>query len=316
MVRTKQKVEIPSTSEQTPDAILCSDLHLREDTPTCRTDDYWKAQWGKVQWLRKLSLRHNCPILCAGDIFHHWKPSPYLIRMAHVFLPKMMVVAGQHDLPQHNLGLLEKSGLGVLEKTGKVYFPAPLDRTIEGYPYGIIQGFSYGEELKPAKPPYRIAIVHRFTWKGKPPWPGAPEEGNVKRVMKELRGFVLIVTGDNHIPFEKRNDQGQLLVNPGSMMRMTADQADHHPRVYLWYARKNQIIPKYYPIEEGVICRKHLDEKTERDKRMDAYVSRLREDVEISLSFEQNIEEFMRKNKINKHIQRIVWKALEEDSCS
>ena len=62
------------------DLILTSDWHLRESTPECRTDDFWEAQWKKIDFIKELSEKHGAFVFVAGDIFHHWKPSPNLIR--------------------------------------------------------------------------------------------------------------------------------------------------------------------------------------------------------------------------------------------
>ena len=62
------------------DFILCADIHLMESTPICRLDDFVEqTQWRKLQWLKDLAIKHNCPVLCSGDLFDYWKPSPALL---------------------------------------------------------------------------------------------------------------------------------------------------------------------------------------------------------------------------------------------
>ena len=62
---------------RTADAIITADIHLRETSPQCRTDDYWKAQEDKIEFLKELQHKHHdCPILDGGDLFDQWKPSP------------------------------------------------------------------------------------------------------------------------------------------------------------------------------------------------------------------------------------------------
>src|SRR5690606_7962245 len=81
-----------------------------------RTDDFQASQWKKLRFLKKLQKKHNCPVLHAGDLFHHWKPSPYLLAKTMKNLPKQFrTVYGQHDLPQHNFELRNKSGIYALE---------------------------------------------------------------------------------------------------------------------------------------------------------------------------------------------------------
>ena len=59
---------------QQASAILCGDVHLREDSPICRTDDVWAAQWKKIDFISDLQKTHDCPVLCSGDLFDYWKP--------------------------------------------------------------------------------------------------------------------------------------------------------------------------------------------------------------------------------------------------
>ena len=100
-----------------PTAILTSDWHLREDTPICRTDDYWNAQWKKVNFISKLQEKYDCPVIHAGDLFDKWKPSPWLLSTTISILPKKFyTIFGQHDLPQHSLDLEHKSGINTLRQ--------------------------------------------------------------------------------------------------------------------------------------------------------------------------------------------------------
>ena len=103
------------------DAILTSDWHLREDTPICRTDNYWEVQWKKVDYISKLQKQYNCLVLHAGDLFDHWKPSPRLLREIILHIPDtFFTVYGQHDLPQHSLELTNKCGINVLQAANKL----------------------------------------------------------------------------------------------------------------------------------------------------------------------------------------------------
>ena len=70
------------------DAILMSDPHLRLDIPLCREEEeFIPAQWSKWQFIKDLQKKHDCPVLCGGDLFHFWKPSPYLITKTIEHLP-------------------------------------------------------------------------------------------------------------------------------------------------------------------------------------------------------------------------------------
>lgn len=292
------------------DAIICADLHLREDTPICRIDNYWKAQERKVQYIRALQQKYQCLVFDGGDVFNQWKASPRLLAWAIKAMYRPITVAGNHDLPQHSLEMFHSSSLAVLEAAGVVRVNGVYEErgmTIHAVPWGEkIPTIRRG-----SKSYRRVLIHHVMTYDGNSPWPGAEKSvENALGILDNAQGFDLVVTGDNHKPFVVE-DRGRILVNPGSVMRMTADQVDHLPRVYLWNAEGNTVEPHYLPIEAGVVSREHIEEQRVCDERIEAFVSRLHNDVELGISFEQNLEQFFLINKITPQVKQMVWEAAQ-----
>lgn len=296
------------------DAILCADIHLRDDQPECWQTSYWKAQAKAVKFLRQLKKEHDCPIVIAGDVFHHWKASPYLLGWAIKRLPKIYAICGQHDLPSHQEELFHKSALYVLEQAKRVKVCGTACSLVVGDSHELY-GYIYGSELKGLgreSDNRRIALCHTMVYKGKEPFPGASEMGGTAgSLLKKMKGFDLVVTGDNHEPFTFKKN-GRLLVNPGSMMRMTAKQIDFKPRVYLWCAETNEVEPAYFPIKKNDISRDHIDAVKNRDGRIDAFVSRLSESADVGLSFKENMKKFLKENKIKKEVEEIIWESCDE----
>lgn len=306
------------------DAILISDLHLTDSTPVSRTDDYIKAQKNKLLFLQSLSAENkNCPVLCAGDVFDYWKASPWLCSLAYNYLPRFFIgIPGQHDLPGHSLEQYERSGLGLINSVSDPYEIRILDGKkpstgwifldpllIIGRPFGTLENFN-PEEIPPMKPKRKILILHELTWKGRrPPWDKA---GWTDLELIDTFGgyFDLILTGDNHFGFATKEGDC-VLVNPGSMMRMNADQEDYQPRCYLYYANENEVSPVYFPIEKGVHNREHLDRKKERDERIAAYIERMGQNWEAGLSFRRNLESFFAENNVTQKVREIIWHHLE-----
>jgi DNA repair exonuclease SbcCD nuclease subunit len=306
-----------------PDAILCTDLHIRETTPECRLDDFMKTQTRKHKWLRELQEKHNAPILVAGDVFNYWKPSPWLLSWTLRNLSDgIIAIPGQHDLPAHNLENIEKSGIQVLYDAGKIrlltepsVWPLHLNGLHPNYK-GInsgICGFPWGTEIGGISPlyDYMLAIIHYGVYQRTPHYPGAENTGGTARsIIKKMPGFNLIVSGDNHLTFTERTRE-QLLVNPGSFMRTTAAQADHKPCVFLWYAEANTVEQVFVPIEDGVISREHIDKVEERDERLEAFISKLDHNIEITISFQENMRNYLAKNKISKSVSDIIWESMK-----
>jgi predicted phosphodiesterase len=299
-------------SNKQPNAILCADMHLRETKPRARTDDYFPAQWEKVQFIKALQHKYECAVLHAGDLYDYWKPSPELTANTFRLIPNLFcTVYGQHDLPNHNLKLAHKSGLKPLWEVGFVDI-------LEMCHYGQVPD---GKQISMVIMNKKILIWHTLTYKDERPFPDH-KGPSAMRLLKKYPDFDLIVTGDNHIPFVQEYE-GRLLVNPGSMMRMTAAQIDHKPRVYLWYADSNTVEPVYLPIQEGVVTREHIDVKERREKRIDAFISKLKMDWEETWGysmtsdgggFENNLKAFFNANKTEQDIQDIIYKAIDHES--
>ena len=295
------------------DAILCADLHIRAERPTCRTDDYLEAQFKKLEFIFDLCGQNGCPLFVAGDIGNKSQWPNWLLERTIFIIKqydiKIICVPGQHDLPEHRLEYWHKSGCGVLNEAGVInLIQAP--KVLSGST--VIFPFPYGCKItnteKYKKSDELIAMTHQMVIENKPLWPGqkAPK-GNA--LLKQFPEYSLILSGDNHNPFVAEY-QGRLLVNPGSMMRMTGAQIDHKPRVYKWYAEGNTVEPIYLPIEQGVVSRIHIEDKQERDERMNTFVSRITDDFEIGLSFEGNLEEYFKINRTKQSIKNKTWEAM------
>jgi DNA repair exonuclease SbcCD nuclease subunit len=290
-------------SKQKSTAILTADWHLREDKPICRTDDFWTTQWKKVDFIRNLQETCGCPILHAGDLFNHWKPSPFLLSEAIRHISTLFyTIYGNHDLPGHNINLADKSGVKTLE----------ISDTID-----VIESNYWGaEEIKSILPiPFintdrKIAVCHLMTYTGKPPWPGCTDP-SAEELLEQCPEFDLILVGHHHKPFVVEKD-GRLLVNPGPLTRQRVDDIDLKPRVYLWYAETNTVEPIFLPIQDGVISRGHLKHNEERNERIEAFIKRLQSPTGgmTELSFEKNLERFRSDNKVKKEVMGIIWKAI------
>ncbi len=297
MQRTKIK--------QQADAILTADWHLREDTPVCRTDNFLDTQIEKMQFIQEVQIKYNCPVIHAGDLFHHWKPSPFLLTQAFLWLPERFhTIYGNHDLPQHNKALAEKTGLHTL---------------ISAFRINQLKGADWGIGLDEDLTPYefeiggrKVLVWHIMTWKDEPPWPGC-EDPTAKELLKKFPQYDLIVTGHNHTSFVETFD-GRLLVNPGPITRQTADHEHLQPKVFLWYAKTNTVKAVSIPIQKGVISREHIDHKEERDSRIRAFVEKLNNEWEVGLSFEANLERFQKENNIRSSVMQIVRAAIDIDN--
>lgn len=286
-------------------AIISGDWHLMEEEriPPCRTDSIWDAQWNKVQQIKELQELHNCEVLLSGDLFDHWKTSPNLLNACFHHMPEhIRTVIGNHDLPQHNIDLLHKSGIEVLFQAGVL---AP-----------ILSGGNWGKEAKELQPEYlsgipfqRILVWHTMTYKHVLPYPGC-EDPQCNKLFELFPKADLIVTGHNHTTFTARKGK-QLLLNPGSLTRHDANQIDHKPCVFLYYAEDNTFDTHYLKINENVISRAHIENKNRKEQQINSFMEKLQGSWKVSLSFEENIERALKENKVPIQIKEIILNWID-----
>jgi predicted phosphodiesterase len=275
--------------------------------------------WAKIEFILKLSHEYKVPILLAGDLGHrhqwvNWLLEYFIGLMNKYDNAEIICIAGQHDLPEHNLSLYNRAGIGVLFEAGVIELIGIDGHAQEQYDLNSsvsIIPFPYGKKLKSLslKGSKRIfiAVAHQMVIENKLEWPDQVADQSIP-LLKKLKGYDIIIVGDNHKSFVAEYE-GRILVNPGSMMRTTADQIDHKPRVYLWDGE--QVEPVYLPIEEGVISREHIDIGEERDNRISAYVERLNTNYEIGLDFKKNMVDHFKANRTREEIKGRVWGAME-----
>jgi len=299
--------------DKTPTCILSSDWHIRGDRPICRTDDYMEAQKKKITYVLNLSNEYNCPILVAGDFGHKpmWgdKLLNWFMDINFCYSP-IITVCGQHDLPNHRLDKWEEAGVGVLNKSMNNFEVINKPTRIEG---AVIFPFHYSDTItqKPKeKALSKIALVHKMVIKSQKEKLWHDQEAHsAKWYLEKYPCYDLIVTGDNHQSFSVEYE-GRWLVNCGSLTRMSANQIDHKPSVFLWYAEDNTVDRVYLPIGKDVISREHIEVKGQRDKRVESFVSRLKNHQEIGFNFEENLKEFLHKNNTGKLTKTKIWESL------
>lgn len=296
------------------DAILCADLHLREESPICRTDDFMAAQIKKLQFIAELVAEYSCPLLIAGDVFDKPKSYPFVERIALEHLlnidTNIFIIPGQHDLPAHNIKNYDRSSLSVIDQVLDI--PVFIDASYHYVEEGIvIHGFYFGKKIDNkcvAVDKFNIALIHQMVHQDKKIHESMESTSAIS--LLKNNNFDLIVSGDNHQPFIQHY-KGKLLVNCGSMMRTRADQADYKPAVWLWNKEKNDVVPAYLPIEENVVIRDHIDYQQKRDEKMETFVKTVKGEYEVSFSFKENIEKYFSNNKVRPGVKEEIYAAYE-----
>jgi DNA repair exonuclease SbcCD nuclease subunit len=298
-----------------PTAILTADIHLRSTFPRNRIDNYFEAQENKIKFLANLQSKYDIPIIDGGDLFHKWNSTPFLEAWAVLNLPNdIFTIPGNHELPSHNINYLEKSSLYVLKVAKKITLLSSVPKTsilpdisIIGCPYGSYDSFLITEGTLRKR---NVLVIHDMIVDS--PLKYKDRSAVIGHdLFKKFPMFDLIVSGHNHKPFviERYN---RLIVNPGSMMRMSKDQIEHKPRVYLWYAEENKVEPVYYPIEENVFAIEQIKKENKKEEQINSYIKALNENYELSLSFRKNMETHLKNNPTRKPVQDLIWESIHD----
>jgi hypothetical protein len=320
--------------------IFAADIHLRRTTPRARVDDYWSAQQRKFITILEHAVA-SPPLVIAGDLFHVARPGEGLLRWTIALLRQFkvtpVVIPGQHDMPGHSMSQMDDSGLGVLAAAGVIHL-LPSDEPDGAQLWGedLIYGVPYGQQPPNIREEgWRKILLWHHMVTNDPLWPGQ-EADKALGVLRKYPQFNVIVTGDNHqtfciadtanIPLKTSlNRPGddisnpnmpiakkvRWIVNPGSMMRMTAAQVDHKPCIFKYEGGPMQQI--FLPIasSDDVLDLTELESAAEKDERVQAFVERLNQQWEAGLSFEKNLENFFRTNRTDPEVEALVWRCLE-----
>lgn len=282
------------------DAIFIADVHLREDTPLCRQDDFQKDQWNKLRRVKKLQKTYNCPVICSGDLFHISKPSPWLLSQTLKHLPgNFMTVYGNHDLPRHNIDLQYFSGIYVLEvsRALTVLPGRHWEQDFSGYSC-IIGG-------------RKVMVTHEFVYQNKQDWMDLSTHLPTNVLFKRYPEADVILSGDNHESFVVKNVKTQqLLVNPGGFTRQRTSEAEYHPRIALYSAEENEIEWYEFPWNPEAVTSQHIHKKQDKEDKIQAFVSHFNKDIEISESFNDNLEKLFDKNQTPSSVRDIIYGAM------
>ena len=303
------------------DFIFTGDLHLREDKPKCRTDDFWDTQYKKLRHLSGLYHKYGCPTLCSGDVFHRARSSQYLEQWVSQHIPCLWTTSGNHDLPYNSIKQYYSSSLSVIAASKKIQV---LNNEVVYCSWNqvAVHGLhwksdieSYIKHAEFDDKYFHVALIHIYAYDQKSFYKEDEIAVHADKLMERLSPFKLIVTGHNHHPFVKRKGD-QLLVNPGSMTRQKSDE-DHRPRAYVWDKTTNKVEIEYFPAPDGVMDYSTAEEEKERNERLEAFVEEVKKihpelvgKSEVDL--EENFNLFFEKHKTDQDIVEMILQWIQD----
>lgn len=296
-----------------------ADLHFSHKPPLARAEADWYEIQENYWWQVVDTVDKELPICICGDIFDRSQPPLELVRFAiNLFQStntKIYSVAGNHDLPNHNLDEMYRSAYGILVECDAVHDlyrwknASIFDGTMTAKPTVNLYGFPCGCEVKPLENKLNginVAIVHDYIWQGdRTGYSGAPESKLAAKRLDSFEGYDWVVTGDNHIPFHFGK-----VSNCGTLIRRKRDEIKYEPGVNILYS-------------DNTIRRLPLD--TSKDKFTDAqeivqvmdnigantFVEELLALGDVALDFAVSIRRLLNKDKVTEEVKDFVLRCLE-----
>lgn len=296
-------------------AIALSDLHLTLLPPACRADKSWlEVQANYLQQVKALELKHHVPILCAGDIFDRWNAPPELIHFALKHLPDgMYCIPGQHDLPNHRMDLMHRSGYGVLVEAGKI---KDVVSSICATTNIVVYGYGWNEPIEPLpvsaakarRMTLHVALVHRYVWTLGSSYPGAPLEDNIRGFDKILQGYDVAVFGDNHRGFLYPAGPCSVF-NCGGFIRRKSDEKQYRPQVGLIYS--DGTVAPYYLDTSADRFREVEREREEAPVNLKEFIEQLEGLGEHGVDFREAVKQHLKNSDLKQPVVEIITELLQ-----
>jgi len=221
--------------------LFVTDTHLRGTAPEARVDDFAETVKAKLREVVSLAEEHGVSaVLHGGDLFD--APEPGLAQVGEYLeilrgLPcPLYIVPGNHDVYGHNPATLPRTLLGLLVRLG---FARPLSAEpvyLDGGGVRVqLTGRGFHAEIDRRDPAADYAVekrgcdaaVHVAHGMVLPDGAALPPGIPCTRAADVLAatGADLTLVGHWHFPFAVESG-GKAVVNPGSLVRLTAHPAD------------------------------------------------------------------------------------------
>lgn len=299
-----------------PIAILCSDIHLSEKAPIARSaeKDWFEAQSRPLKQIQALSNKYDVPVICAGDVFDKWNPSPALINFAMDMIPNkkgFYSVSGQHDQPFHRYDDIQHSAYWTLVKAERIINISGVYAMNKRF---VLHGFHWNELVRnlPYSRPHalHLAVIHAYIWKKGFSFPNAPEDASVSDWNKRLLGYDAAVFGDNHKGFLVKQSRPCNILNSGTLMRRKIDEINYRPCVGILNSDKS-IIRFPLDISEDKFIQADTDLIKVDDQDFTDFIEDLRTLADKGMDFVEILKQQVNDGQISEGAKNIIIQALE-----
>ena len=292
--------------------IITADWHLRSQKPRCRLDENWiNTQREALTQIAAYAGEYEAHVIVVGDIFHSTNETTMEIiglvqefaSMLDEFELSLYILAGNHDMPQHNIENLHRSAFNILLNSKNVFHINQMEFDHK------LSAVDFGMEDKPGA---EIIFKHVLCFPEKEKVPPNAKIIKPSELFEENTNAKYIFTGDYHRQFVYRK-KGKKLLNPGCLLRQAADMIDYEPSCFLVDLGNDELSYKICPIvDDGkLVTDEYLETEKARNDRIGAFIERIKSNEQVSFDFIENVHTMMKNNKIDADTKSIILELME-----
>ena len=298
--------------------VATSDWHIMAKPPRKRREGFIAEQYDKIEeinhYTRDIALEHpewEVYLLNAGDLHDkaripRWLSSHYISMLTSPLFTSTfthIACAGQHDQIYHSTKL-DDTSLQALYAAGCVQ---RYGRGIKTADWGVRDGFD------------DVLVTHICCTERVNEF--IEYSVTPKQLLRQRKARV-IITGDYHVAHYYK-EGGRLVVNPGSIMRLSSDEIDRKPSIYLVDLDEAEVLDQVFldvkPAGE-VFDLSRIDEdkeekkqKQERDKRFEKYIDKIKE-KSVRPDFDVMLEKVIKLRKPSDAVKQEIDEAMNGHS--
>jgi len=270
--------------------IISADYHLRETLPRCRKDANWLlSQELILNSIADNANKYDASVCIVGDLFHTPQVPAKIIIMFLNFVSRVKnnvyLLAGNHELSWHSWANVDNCSFGVLNKIMQEQKTNLLSPESIGLWSNFNEDFTGNDKTG-------IRFLHRLVFPSEKDKPPKVDACTAEDVVNEFPNEKWIFTGDYHRAFHYKK-QGRHLINPGCITRQASDAADYQPSVYFIDTETDEIKLIELPDDINMVTDEHIQQKNDREDRITAFVSLIKNSKGVSLDFADNIEKMI-----------------------
>lgn len=298
--------------------LAIGDAHITGNRPENRIDNYWATVLRKLDFILEIARKERVSVIVSPGDFTDTPSLSYSEFSDVVELFKgtahipFLVTFGQHDMRYRTKLNTALSAFHTAIPNFRILLSGDFKIVEDTKFYGC----AYNEEM-PACDKNSVLLIHKMiVGKDTKAWHEHVEFELASKILRESK-CQYIISGDNHQQFISHSlDKKKWLFNCGAMMRNKVDMLDFEPYIVLIDTLKMEHKKIFIPIEsaEDIFAVDKVLEKKERNEHMEAFISGLTGHKELSLSFEDNLNLYIRVNKIDPAVAKIARESLKERS--